>query len=251
MVVSLTLAAVTAAVSGSPPPSQTRWSLLPGLPRSTGFAPTWSPHAWRARSWCPHSPASSPADPPPPAGRGPGGGGHRTRRLGPLGEAPPAGRWRAAAELPGGQQPPGRGGTGHVHDRGEAVAVGDGTVPVAVRRAGRGWQQRFHQRPQLVRHEVVDESRYGVGSCHTRTKERNDLLKVAEVPSRPWTEGRTYAVTRCGRSNPASAQSLAPTDRPVRQGSPPGRSEPREQQCRSEPREQQCRSVTTSCCWIG
>src|SRR5215218_7930109 len=43
MVVSLILAAVTTAVSGSPPPSQTRWSLLPGLPRSTGFAPTWSP----------------------------------------------------------------------------------------------------------------------------------------------------------------------------------------------------------------
>jgi hypothetical protein len=46
MMVSLTLAAVTAAVSGSPSPSQTTWSLLPGLPRSTGFAPTWSPHAW-------------------------------------------------------------------------------------------------------------------------------------------------------------------------------------------------------------
>jgi hypothetical protein len=43
MMVSLTLAAVTAAVSGSPSPSQTTWSLLPGLPRSTGFAPTWSP----------------------------------------------------------------------------------------------------------------------------------------------------------------------------------------------------------------
>src|SRR5215218_2530439 len=43
MVVSLTLAAVTTAVSGSPLPSQTRCSLLPGLPGSTGFAPTWSP----------------------------------------------------------------------------------------------------------------------------------------------------------------------------------------------------------------
>jgi hypothetical protein len=51
MVVSLTLAAVTPAASGSPPPSQTRWTLLPGLPRSTGFAPTWSPRAWPARSW--------------------------------------------------------------------------------------------------------------------------------------------------------------------------------------------------------
>jgi hypothetical protein len=71
MVVSLTLAAVTAAVSGSPLPSQTRCSLLPGLPRSTGFAPTWSPHAWPARSSCPRSPGTSPTGPPSRAGRGP------------------------------------------------------------------------------------------------------------------------------------------------------------------------------------
>jgi hypothetical protein len=43
IVVSATLAAVTTAVSGSPLPSQTRCSLDPALPRSTGFAPTWSP----------------------------------------------------------------------------------------------------------------------------------------------------------------------------------------------------------------
>ena len=36
-VVSLTLAAVTTAVRGSPPPSQTKCSLDPGLPRSAGF----------------------------------------------------------------------------------------------------------------------------------------------------------------------------------------------------------------------
>jgi hypothetical protein len=39
MLVSLTLAAVTAPVSGTPLPSQTRWSLLPGLPRSTDLRP--------------------------------------------------------------------------------------------------------------------------------------------------------------------------------------------------------------------
>jgi hypothetical protein len=52
MVVSATLAAVTTAVSGSPPPSQTRWSLDPGLPRSTGLRPhgppTLGPHAQAA-----------------------------------------------------------------------------------------------------------------------------------------------------------------------------------------------------------
>jgi hypothetical protein len=61
MVTSATLAAVIAAVSGSPPPSQTRCSLDPGLPRSTGFAPTWSPHVWRARWPNPGWHAASPA----------------------------------------------------------------------------------------------------------------------------------------------------------------------------------------------
>src|SRR5215203_206019 len=78
MVVSLTLAAVTTTVSGSPPPSQTWWSLLPGLPRSTGFAPTWFPHAWPAHWPDPRSLVTNPADPPSPAGLRPGGGGHRT-----------------------------------------------------------------------------------------------------------------------------------------------------------------------------
>jgi hypothetical protein len=79
IVVSATLAAVTTAVSGSPPPSQTRWSLLPGLPRSTGFAPTWSPHAWPARWPSPRSRASSPGAPARRAGPGPPGGAPRTR----------------------------------------------------------------------------------------------------------------------------------------------------------------------------
>jgi hypothetical protein len=83
IVVPLTLAAVTAAVSGSPPPSQTRRNLLPGLPRSTGFAPTWPPQAWPARSWCPHWPATSPADPARPAGPGPRDARRRTRRPSP------------------------------------------------------------------------------------------------------------------------------------------------------------------------
>jgi hypothetical protein len=64
---------------------------------------------------------------------------------------------------------------GHVHDRGEAVAIGDGAVSAAVGRAGWDRQQGRHQCPQLVRHEVVDEDCHGAGSCHTRTKERNDL----------------------------------------------------------------------------
>jgi hypothetical protein len=106
MVVSLTLAAVTTAVRGRPLPSQTRWSLLPGLPRSTGL--------------CPHGPPTP----------GPHAHGVDARPLpvqpaflteavqdvqvqlgdpgvGPLGQPPPAGRGRAAAQFRGGQQPAG------------------------------------------------------------------------------------------------------------------------------------------------
>jgi hypothetical protein len=80
VVVSLTLAAVTTAVSGTPPSSQTSCSLVPGLPRSTGFAPTWSPHAGPARSWGPRSPGSSPAGPARRGGPRPPGEEHRRRR---------------------------------------------------------------------------------------------------------------------------------------------------------------------------
>jgi hypothetical protein len=55
---------------------------------------------------------------------------------GPLVQPPPDRRCRAAAELLGWQQPPRGGGAGHVDDRGEAVAVGDGPRPAAP--AGRG-----------------------------------------------------------------------------------------------------------------
>jgi hypothetical protein len=158
MLVSLTLAAVTAAVSGSPPPSQTRWSLLPGLPRSTGFAPTWSPHAWPARSWCPHWPATSPAGPARPTGPAPPDAAGRTRRPSstPLGGASRSlanrSRARGRAAVARG------GGTGHEHDRGEAVAIRDGPAPAAVRRPRRGRQQGLHERPQLVRHQVINKT---------------------------------------------------------------------------------------------
>ena len=39
------------------------------LARSTGLAPTWSPHAWRARSWCPRWPGTSRPGRPARAGR--------------------------------------------------------------------------------------------------------------------------------------------------------------------------------------
>jgi len=118
VLVSLTLAAV----SGSPPPSQTRWSLLPGLPRSTGFAPTWSPtlgaHAHGVHAGPRPVQLAVLAQPVEDLEvellEHPG--------TGPLGKAAPARRRRAAAQLPGGQQPPWGRGTGHEHDRAPLIA---------------------------------------------------------------------------------------------------------------------------------
>src|SRR2546423_15154000 len=43
MVPSFTLAAVPSTASGVPCPSATRWSCVPGLPRSVGFGPVLAP----------------------------------------------------------------------------------------------------------------------------------------------------------------------------------------------------------------
>jgi hypothetical protein len=69
--------------------------------------------------------------------------------------------WRTAAQFLGGQQSPGGGGAGHVQDRCKAVAVWDSTVPAAVRGPRWGRQQGLHQRPQRIRHQVVNEGRHG------------------------------------------------------------------------------------------
>jgi hypothetical protein len=124
VVVPVTLAAVTAAVGGSPPPSQARWSLDPGLPRSTGFAPTWSP-ALGAHAHGVHA-RPRPVQPALLA--------QAVQHLevelvehpsvGPLGQAAPAGRRRAAAKLPGWQQLPRGRGAGHVDDRSEPLRSG-------------------------------------------------------------------------------------------------------------------------------
>jgi hypothetical protein len=61
-------------------------------------------------------------------------------------------RRRAAAELLGGQQHPRGGGAAHEYQGGQGVAVKDN--PAAAVAWGE-WQQRFHQRPQLVRDQPV------------------------------------------------------------------------------------------------
>jgi hypothetical protein len=105
--------------------SQAYRILLPGLPRSTGLAPTWSPtfgaHAGRVHARARPVQAALLADPVEDAEVEL----LEHARLSPLGKAAPSGRRRAAAEFLGRQQAPGGGGAGHEHDRGEAVAVAD------------------------------------------------------------------------------------------------------------------------------
>jgi hypothetical protein len=99
--------------------------------------------------------------------------------LRPLGEAPLAGRRRAAAELSGGSSRHG------VEVRAMNTIAAKQLRSEMVRcrppygGARRRWQQRLHQRPQLVRHQVINKDSHGAGSCHTRTKERNAVLMLS------------------------------------------------------------------------
>jgi hypothetical protein len=43
-------------------------------------------------------------------------------------------------------------------------------MPAAVGRARRGREQGLDDRPQLVRHEVINKGRHGLGSCQTNPK---------------------------------------------------------------------------------
>jgi hypothetical protein len=170
MVTSGMLAAVTTEVSGSPLPSQARWSLDPGLPRSTGFAPTWSPafgaHAGRVHARArPVQPArqTKPVQ-------------HLQMELlehsglGPLVQPAPRRRRQATAELHGRQQAPRGRGTGHVDDRSEAVPIRDGAHPAAPPGTRRRWQQGLDDLPQVVRNELVYEGRHGARSCQSYPK---------------------------------------------------------------------------------
>jgi hypothetical protein len=183
MVTSGRLAAVTAAVSGSPCPSQTSWILDPGLPRSTGFAPTWSPalgaHAGRVHAGArPVQPALL-AEPVEDVEVEP----LEHARLRPLGKPPPGGRWRAAAELLSRQQPPRGGGARHVDDRGKAVAVADGAASATIRRAGWRRQEGLDDRPQLVGDEPINKRSHGRESCQTDPKGAKRRLTATPQPA--------------------------------------------------------------------
>jgi hypothetical protein len=132
-----------------------------GLATIDGICADVVPPVWRARWRSPRWRATSPAGRPARGGRGPQGGAGRTRRRWPTGPGAPGGGCRAAAELLGGQEGPGGGGAGHEHQRGQAVAVGDGAVPAAVGWAGWGWQQGFDERPQVVGDELLNEAGHG------------------------------------------------------------------------------------------
>ena len=82
-----------------------------------------------------------------------------------------------------GSQARGRRGAGHIHHRGETGPVGNRTMPAAV-----GWprgrrQQGRHDRPQLVRHQVVRERRLA-WDHPDRPKGANDVL----LSSHSWSD---------------------------------------------------------------
>jgi hypothetical protein len=83
--------------------------------------------------------------------------------VGPLAEAPPAGRHAAAAELAHRQQRPRGRGAGHEHDRGHAGPIRHGAGRATAGVGGWGWQQRLDALPQRVGQELVGQSGHGAG----------------------------------------------------------------------------------------
>jgi hypothetical protein len=144
------LAAVISSDSGNPVPSAARWSLHPGLARST------SPRTARRLKESTVTRAQSSAP---------------TAELvqqellqsfehpcpGPLGKPPPATRHTAAAELTDWEQRPWGGGAGHEQDRGHAGPVRDGSRCTA---AGVGWRVAtgLDALPQRVGRQPVGQS---------------------------------------------------------------------------------------------
>ena len=178
MVTSEMLAAVTTAVSGSPLPSQARWILDPGLPRSTGFAPTWSP-AFGAHTGRVHARARpvQPARQTKPVQHlqvelleHPG--------LGPLVQPAPRRRRRAAAKFLDWQEPPRGGGAGHVDDCGETVAIRNRSPSAAIPGARCGRQKGCDHLPQLVGNKVLSKGRHDQKLRQSRPRERNDALTM-------------------------------------------------------------------------
>jgi hypothetical protein len=182
MVTSETLAAVTTAVSGSPLLSQARWILDPGLPRSTGFAPTWSP-AFGAHAGRVHARAR-PVQP-----------ARQTKpvqhlqvellehpRLGPLVQPAPCRRRRATAKFLGWQEPPRGRGAGHVDDRGETVAIG--TVRRRLPYQGRGAAGRTGATICHSSSGTRSSARVVMTRNYDRAaaKERNAVLDAADRP---------------------------------------------------------------------
>ncbi len=133
--------------SGVPPPSTTRWRLVPALPRSVGSGPAAAPPlgAHRravARGPRPVEPVGRARAPPRrPVRRGPG------PRFGPPDRPPPAGL--AAAAPRGGHAAPAEAGPRHEDDPG-ARRTARHARSAALRPRRIGWRQRRDRRPGVV-----------------------------------------------------------------------------------------------------
>jgi hypothetical protein len=190
MITSGTLAAVTATARGNPCPSQTRWSLDPGLPRSTGFAPTWSP-AFGAHAHGVHAgarpaelallaepvkdvevelvehPSPGPLVQPPPCGRG-------ASRSQARGRAAAARGWRCGPCRRSRQSSCGRGWPAAGHRRAGGVGMAETARPsptaglARVRQRGSPWAGACHTRPKGAKRRLRWPRRDKVHACWNR-----------------------------------------------------------------------------------
>jgi hypothetical protein len=157
------LAADSPTANGMPHRSTSKWYLDPGVPRSVGFGPVRQPPAWRARSSCPGTPATSRAGRYGRAGPATGGRAAATsrraaNRAAAASRSPDcrsrASRCVAAARGPSAQL---------VDDAGES-----GTVIDARATAAAGWwsgEQRLDGPPQLLGDESVHGDGHGRAPC--------------------------------------------------------------------------------------
>jgi hypothetical protein len=100
-------------------------------------------------------------------------------RPGPLGQPAPDRGCRATAKLASWQHPPWDGGAGHVHDRGKAVAVGDG-APTATPPGPRGSRQEG----STIAHSLAGTSsstRAGLARDHAIDPQRSETTSYVHI----------------------------------------------------------------------
>ena len=162
-----------------PAPLAGEVDLGPGMPRSTGFAPTWSP-AFGAHTGRVHTRARpvQPARQTKPVQ-------HLQMELlehpghGPLVQPAPCRRRRPAAKFLDWQEPPRGQGAGHVDDRGETATIRNRSPSAAIPRARCDRQQGCDHPPQLLGNKVLSKGRHDQKLRQSRPKGAKRRLSTA------------------------------------------------------------------------